>query len=298
MDLGTLGGAYSSAEAVNDRGDVVGSSTTAAGEWHAFLWSRGRMMDLGTVGGAYSVALDLNNRGEVVGVSYTESGESYPFLWADGRMTALEGRNCSAEAINDHGQVIGNCMSYPVMWEGGRLTYLIGHGLGQNATVRDIDDTGRIVGGYPTDGSLHAYRRDRRGEPVDLGTLGAHFSEALAVNRRGEVAGRADSSGDQHAFFWSGGRMVDVGTLGGPFSEAFGLNDRGQVVGHASVDLMTLHGFVWQRGSMTDLGVLPLGGRRPVSRAADINRHGMVVGTSTASGFEWHAVVWRLARRS
>jgi len=295
-DLGTLGGAYSRAEAVNDRGDIVGGSTTAAGEWHAFLWSRGRMMDLGTLGGAYSVALDINNRGEVVGVSYTESGETYPFLWADGRMTALEGLNCSAEAINDRGQVIGNCWFNPVMWEGGRLTYLIGNGLGPNATIRDVNDAGRMVGGYPTDGSLHAYRRDRRGELVDLGTLGAHFSEAQAVNRRGEVAGYADSiSGYQHAFFWSGGRMIDIGTLGGLSSVAYGLNDRGQVVGNASVDPTTLRAFVWHRGTMTDLGILPAGGRRPVSRAVDINRHGLIVGTSSAGGFEWHAVVWRPA---
>jgi probable HAF family extracellular repeat protein len=36
-DLGTLGGEVSSANAINDRGQVVGESGTATGEIHAFL---------------------------------------------------------------------------------------------------------------------------------------------------------------------------------------------------------------------------------------------------------------------
>jgi probable HAF family extracellular repeat protein len=38
-DLGTLGGSYSQAVAINDRGQVVGWSLTASGENHAVLWS-------------------------------------------------------------------------------------------------------------------------------------------------------------------------------------------------------------------------------------------------------------------
>ncbi len=39
-DLGTLGGYFSVAQAINDRGQVVGSSHTASGENHAVLWSK------------------------------------------------------------------------------------------------------------------------------------------------------------------------------------------------------------------------------------------------------------------
>ena len=45
--LGTLGGATSVATAINDLDEVVGSSQTATGQTHAFLWRDGHMTDLG-----------------------------------------------------------------------------------------------------------------------------------------------------------------------------------------------------------------------------------------------------------
>jgi probable HAF family extracellular repeat protein len=38
IDLGTLGGTYSYAITINERGQVLGYSFTASGEFHAFLW--------------------------------------------------------------------------------------------------------------------------------------------------------------------------------------------------------------------------------------------------------------------
>lgn len=50
IDLGTLGGTYSWASAINARGQVVGTSwVPGAGEAHGFLWDQGRMIDLGTL---------------------------------------------------------------------------------------------------------------------------------------------------------------------------------------------------------------------------------------------------------
>ena len=81
IDLGTLGGTYSSAFAINERGQVVGDSTTDpnSGETHAFLWQRGTMTNLGTLGGSFSQALAINERGQVMGKS-TTIWEDLPFF--------------------------------------------------------------------------------------------------------------------------------------------------------------------------------------------------------------------------
>ncbi len=47
-DLGTLGGAFREATAMNDHGQVVGESETSSGRSHAFSWTQaGGMVDSG-----------------------------------------------------------------------------------------------------------------------------------------------------------------------------------------------------------------------------------------------------------
>ena len=108
LDLGTLGGPYSGAIAVNERGEVAGSSDTEDGSTHAFLWTvQDGMFSLGTLGGRHSSPAALNERGEVAGSSETEDGDTHAFLWRpQGGMIdlgTLGGRHSSAAAMSCHG---------------------------------------------------------------------------------------------------------------------------------------------------------------------------------------------------
>jgi len=55
IDLGTLGGRQSFAAAINNRGQIVGSSDTPTNQTHGFLWEDGAMIDLGALGGNFSL---------------------------------------------------------------------------------------------------------------------------------------------------------------------------------------------------------------------------------------------------
>jgi probable HAF family extracellular repeat protein len=70
---------------VNASGQVVGYSTIASGEYHAFSWTReGGMIDLGTIGGRNYFTTAVNDIGQVVGWSNFADGKSRPFSWTLG----------------------------------------------------------------------------------------------------------------------------------------------------------------------------------------------------------------------
>jgi probable HAF family extracellular repeat protein len=111
----------SAANAVNDSGQVVGSSDTKKERNHAFLWSRGKMTNLGTLGGLGSEALGVNNSGQVVGSSWLRGGSNYDaFFWSKGKMTDLgtlaphdELADSMAASVNDSVEADGFPSQYP-----------------------------------------------------------------------------------------------------------------------------------------------------------------------------------------
>jgi len=72
--LGTLGGSFSIARGINNRGEVVGGSLTEGDEsYHGFVYRNNRLFDLNAMlepgtGWELIQAFAINNRGEILGV--------------------------------------------------------------------------------------------------------------------------------------------------------------------------------------------------------------------------------------
>ncbi|HBY59501.1 MAG TPA: hypothetical protein DEH78_06735, partial [Solibacterales bacterium] len=117
---------------------------------------------------------------------------------------------------------------------------------------------------------------------TNLGVLpGSDFSEALAVNNAGQVAGRLSRANSDRAFLWDGTQMIDLG-----LGMATGINDQAQVVGMSRASGVN-QAFLYSAGVRTDL---PLVGGTTGNEATDINNAGVVTGL--VAGFPPRAVTW------
>ena len=74
VDLKPLTGVNTSANDINDNGEIAGGGDTGFGDFHAYLLSAGTSFDLGTLGGNESEALAVNGRGQVAGHSRGAGG--------------------------------------------------------------------------------------------------------------------------------------------------------------------------------------------------------------------------------
>lgn len=264
-DLGVLPqGQISVARAINNRGEVVGTSDGETGvgiyEDLPFLWSaRDGMRKLDTLDGQECMLYDINERGMIIGGCRTSSDAWHATVWIDGRATDLSSL------------------------------------LGSSSTVWALNNRGEIAGASRTaTDETHAFVWTKQDGKRDLGTLpGGDWSSALSINNRGDIVGIARTAdGSYHAVLWpAGGAIQDLGTLGGERSEATDINDRGQVVGFSYIPGgYETHAFVWtQQDGMRDLGTLSGGS---MSMAEAINNRGEIVGVSTSADGQSLAVLW------
>jgi probable HAF family extracellular repeat protein len=246
-----------------------------------------------TGGGATEFSQVLNNRGSLVG------GVNTPLINTGGYPN-----NC----FNVQ-QPIDCYIQHAFVWQNGQLTDLgtLPGGLGSFAFF--ISDNG-LIAGASENGAIDPVANTPETHAVlwsngrlnDLGTLGGTQSLGAGVNDAGQVTGFAQNAipdpfsltglGTQtRAFLWQNGVMQDLNTLGGPDAFAQYVNNHGQVAGvsytsytpDSNTGLPPLHPFLWQNGTMRDLG--NFGGTNPNGPFIfGLNNRGEVTGTMTLPG--------------
>lgn len=268
QDLGTFGGAYANASAINQSGVITGNATLASNPnvIAAYVYQNGQAQALLTPAGMVSSASNINASGQVVGEFGPQSSTTpyHAFLYSGGTMQdlgTLGGKTSWARGINDAGQVVG------------------------------VADT--------ADSSPHAFLYGG-GQMQDLGTLGGNSSTAFAIDSHGDVVGTSavitdppDTYIHQHAFLDSNGVMTDLGTLGTGSSAAYDINENGQIVGASyngpGVDARA---FLYQNGTMYDLNALLTSNPGfVVGDALSINDGGQIVGLANMPDGSIHGVL-------
>ena len=295
-DLGTLGGTFSIAFAINDKGQIDGLSTTPGDQvTHGFFLENGVMTDMGTLGGPNSQAL-FGPGGAAQATGLAENGISDPngedfcglgtnliclnFIWQNGVMmplSTLGGNNAQGSDINNQGQMAGmaetstpdpNCPApqvlqfRPAVWTAGRIQALSVFPGDPDGAGFGINDRGDVVGGS---GTCAAYDQ-RYGVPFQ----------------------------PQHALLWRRGRTVpiDLGNLGGRINNAgFAINALEQIVGASDLTGDQFqHAFLWQRNVIRDLGTLP---GDVTSAATGINNRSQAAGVSVDAAGNPRAFLWQ-----
>ena len=216
-DLGTLGGSLSIASAINDRGQVVGWSTTLDGLQHSFLWEKGTMRQLGT---DFFNSFSINNRGQVLVVG---PGGMYLLTGSDATFIAL---TFNQAVVNQRGEVAGiDGTQHAFIWRQGVLTLLPTPG--DFSDGFGINDSGDVVG-FVIGATGHATLWTG-GAAVDISQ--GNPTIAFDINDSGVIAGVVGS----HPAVWIRGQLFDLNDLVG-FREAplvgnaIAISEGGQII--------------------------------------------------------------------
>jgi probable HAF family extracellular repeat protein len=302
LDLATpgLGGPNSLANAVNDKGQVVGEAQTAVSNSEdfcgfnaygmatsstaclPFVFQNGVMTKLPTLGGPNGVANSINNRSEAVG-------------WA--------------ETINkDPNPACGVLQFQPVLWGTTSTRTLATFPGDPDGVAWSINDNGQAVGAtgtcgtFSVDSTLYLVEKHamlwEAGAAINLGNLGGDGlfggHHACAINNSGQVVGHSDLTGDTtfHTFLWTWETgMKDIGTLPGDFaSTAISINDPGVIVGVSLDSNFNERAFVWAGGTMADLNAVLTANPQNLYllQANSINASGEIVGLAAAASGDLH----------
>lgn len=312
-DLGTLGGTYSYAYGINNKGVVSGGAATETqtngATQTAFRWSAGDIVDLGTLAGkdcpdCSSEAAGTNVHGESAVLSevpdFDPNGEDFcgfgthhqclPAVWKKGSLKALPtlrgGNNASPFWINNLGQLVGlaengvldSTCAGPTPFQVQRFEAVIWE---PNGEIRQL---------RPLEGDTVAFGFGINDEGQAIGSSGLCSNTALPPFVAGPQAA--------HAVLWDkDGTPRDLGNLvsGASINIPGGINNKGEVVGGAQAADGTIHTFLWTKETgMQDLGGFPGAFLTTAPCCHTINERGQVVGFSIdATTGNVRAIVWQ-----
>ena len=179
-----------------------------------------RIQWLGSLGGGKTHVRDINAAGEAVGYSNAANGFQYAFVWTpSGGMVALETLTggelngwtalLRAEAMNDHGQIVGNGFHRDADGIVRQKGFLYTPGFTNSSGVW-IPPTVEVV--TPLAG-------DQQAVPAGINNNGEVCAESVATNSYREMV------------YHPGVGSVDLGATNGTDNLRSGINDAGQVVG-------------------------------------------------------------------
>jgi uncharacterized membrane protein len=258
-DFGTGYFGQSSALAVNDNGNVVGTAGVSgeraySGYSPAVLFGTGEPLILGVVSGADGNATGINNRGQICGTGYHDNLLFEAFIWEAGLIRPLpftpEYYGVSqAFAINNAGQVVGWTQpnlgnpnydhgAVAAIWMNGAAYSLTNPGEVTSEAL-DINDSGLAVGWigpaggrFQTPGTKFPVSWDTAHDGAAVPLAPGVQGTAQAINNAGLAVGNSASG---WAVLFAAGQAFRLQSLvkdagGWAITHATDINDSGQIV--------------------------------------------------------------------